>query len=206
MSIEEVVGRLKVHEDKLRGYEDKEEEKHLLLTHEEWLARTKKNDVVDSFFSSTRGLGSHNKENRGHGRGGRGGHDNTSQTHDNPSSWKDKSMISVNLGGKYGDYAVECPKKKRDEEENLTLIQDQEPVLMLAEKMPNLFMLNEEKVLANLLTKGEDRVETNMWYFGNEASNHMIGDRTKFKELDKKLIGNVKFGDGSRSILSIQGK
>ena len=32
------------------GYEDKEEEKHLLLTHEEWLARTKKNDVVDSFF------------------------------------------------------------------------------------------------------------------------------------------------------------
>ena len=35
MSVEEVVGCLKVHEERLRGYEDKEEEKYLLLTHEE---------------------------------------------------------------------------------------------------------------------------------------------------------------------------
>ncbi|XP_022955161.1 inositol transporter 4-like isoform X3 [Cucurbita moschata] len=98
MSVEEVVGRLKVHEERLRGYEDKEEEKHLLLTHEEWLARTKKNDVADSFFSSTRGRDSHNNENkgrersRGHGRGrgGRGGRGNTSQTYDNVNPWKDK--------------------------------------------------------------------------------------------------------------------
>ena len=34
MSVEEVVGRLNVHKERLRGYEDKEEEKHLLLTHE----------------------------------------------------------------------------------------------------------------------------------------------------------------------------
>lgn len=35
------------------------------------------------------------------------------------------------------------------------------PALMLAEKMLNLLMLNEKKVMASLLTKGEDRVETN---------------------------------------------
>ena len=35
-------------------------------------------------------------------------------------------------------------------------MQDQEPTLMLAEKMSNLLMLNEEKVMENLLTKGED--------------------------------------------------
>ena len=50
MSVEEVVGRLKVHEERLRGYEDKEKEKHLWLTHEEWLARTKKNDATNFFF------------------------------------------------------------------------------------------------------------------------------------------------------------
>ena len=72
-------------------YEDKKEEKHLLLTYVEWLAQTKRNDVVDSSFPSTRGCGSHNKKNKGHGRGrrhgcergGKGGRDNSSQTHDN---------------------------------------------------------------------------------------------------------------------------
>ena len=58
--------------------------------------------------------------------------------------------------------------------------------------------------MANLLSKGEDRVETNMWYLDNGARNHMTGDRTKFKDLDEKLIGNEKFGDGS--IVLIQSK
>ena len=90
------------------------------------------------------------------------------------------------------------------QEANLTLTQDQEPALILVKKMPNLLMLNEEKVMMNFLTKREDRIETNMWYLDNGASNHMIGDQTKFKELDEKLIGNVKFGDGS--IVPIQDK
>ena len=59
---------------------------------------------------------------------------------------------------------------------------------MLTEKM-----LNEEKVMANLLTKGEDWVETTMWYLDNRANNYMTRDRTKFKELDEKLIRNMKF-------------
>ena len=43
-----------------------------------------------------------------------------------------------------------------------------------------------------------------MWYLDNGANNHMIEDRTKFKALDEKLIGNVIFSDGS--IVPIQGK
>ena len=79
-----VVGCLKVHEERLRGYEDKEEEKHLLLAHEEWICMNKKNDAADSSFLSTRERDNHNKENRGRGRGrghgrgrgGKGGYDN----------------------------------------------------------------------------------------------------------------------------------
>ena len=63
-------------------------------------------------------------------------------------------MIKCYSCGKYAHYAVECRKKKQDEEANLTLTQDQEPALMLA--MPNLLMLNEEMIMVNLLTKGED--------------------------------------------------
>ena len=43
-----------------------------------------------------------------------------------------------------------------------------------------------------------------MWYLGNRASNHMIGDRAKFKELDEKFIGNMKLCD--ESIVPSQGK
>ena len=75
---------------------------------------------------------------------------------------------------------------------------------MLVKKMPNPLMLNEEKVMANLLTKEEDRVEANMCYLDNEVSNHMTRDWTKLKEVDEKLIENVNFGDGS--IVSIQDK
>ena len=81
MSVEEVVGRLKIHEERLRGYEDKEEEKYLLLT------RTRKKDADDSSFSGTRRRESPNKENGGRGcgrrHGGKEGHDNTSQIHVN---------------------------------------------------------------------------------------------------------------------------
>ena len=43
-----------------------------------------------------------------------------------------------------------------------------------------------------------------MWYLDNGANNHMVRDRTKFKELDEKLIENVKFDDGS--IVPVQEK
>ena len=135
-------------------------------------------------FSGTYGHDDYNKKSksRGHGsshgcrHGGRGGRDNTSQIHDNVNSWKDKSMIMCYSCGKYEHYAVECCKKKCDEEANLTFTHDQEPTLMLAEKMSYLLMLNEEKVMVNLITKGENQVETNMWFLDNGASNHMTGD------------------------------
>lgn len=43
-----------------------------------------------------------------------------------------------------------------------------------------------------------------MWYLDNGASNHMNGQRTKFRELDNSMTGEVKFGDGS--MVDIKGK
>ena len=61
MLVEEVVACLKFHEERFHSYEDKEEEKYLLITHEEWLVRTKKNDATDSSFLDSSGHGNHNK-------------------------------------------------------------------------------------------------------------------------------------------------
>ena len=124
--------------------------------------------------------------------------------HENANPRKDKSMIKCYSCRKYGHYAAQCRNKERDEEANLMFSKDEEPTLMLAEKMPNLLILKEEKVIANPFIDIEDQVETNMWYLDNGVSNHMTGDQAKFKELDEKFIGNVKLCDGS--IVPIQGK
>ena len=109
MSVEEAVGCLKIHDKRLCGYDDREVEQHRLLTHEKWLARTKKKDVVDSSFSGMKVHGGHNKKSRGCGRGrghdngrsGKEGRDNTSQIHNIVNSWKDKSMIKCYACEKY---------------------------------------------------------------------------------------------------------
>ncbi|KAL8116443.1 hypothetical protein AgCh_022803 [Apium graveolens] len=41
------------------------------------------------------------------------------------------------------------------------------------------------------------KVERNLWYLDNGASNHMTGLRSKFNELDERVTRQVKFGDGS---------
>ena len=88
----------------------------------------------------------HKEEHRGRGRGrGRGGRcDNTSQIHDNVNPYKDKSMIKCYSCGKYGHYTAECHNKEHDEEVNLMFTNDEEPILKLAEKMRNLFLLAEK--------------------------------------------------------------
>ena len=57
MSIEEVIGRPKVLEERLRGYNDREEEKHFLLTHEEWLVRRERcNKLFRDMATTTRNV------------------------------------------------------------------------------------------------------------------------------------------------------
>ena len=114
-------------------------------------------------------------------RGGRGGHDNTSQIHENFNPRKDKSMIKCYSCAKYGHYAAEYRNKECDEEANLMFTDNEEPTLMLDEKMSNQLMLNEEKVMTNPFIDGEDQMKTSMWYLNNGVSNHMTENRAKFK-------------------------
>lgn len=106
MSFEEVVGRLKAHEERIRGHVEVEEKK-LLLTHQEWTERSKKQSHDQSRSSNKNNRGnSNNYRGRGRGRGrggGRGGgyrggqgrgsnnqqRENTHGTNDN----RDKSKI-----------------------------------------------------------------------------------------------------------------
>lgn len=38
---------------------------------------------------------------------------------------------------------------------------------------------------------------SDVWYFDNGASNHMSGERSKFRDLDQSFQGHMKFENGS---------
>lgn len=46
--------------------------------------------------------------------------------------------------------------------------------------------------------------ESDKWYLDTGASNHMTGSIEKFTELDKTIVGAVRFGDGS--VVEIAGR
>ncbi|XP_074336117.1 uncharacterized protein LOC141673281 [Apium graveolens] len=161
MTIEETMGSLKIHEERLCGQsesnigqlllteeewlrKDKEKGK-LLLTREEWMRRSNRGNTDSSQrFRS---------DNRARDNGGRGGRDRT-------------RVRCFNCSG-YGHYATECRKPRRDkelkEEVNFTKIQDDEPALLLLEKEEQAMLLNEEKIVPKLnKNKAENYTESNV--------------------------------------------
>lgn len=114
---------------------------------------------------------------------------------------------------RYGHYVAECRKPRREQskgqktEVNLTQASDNEPALLFTECGEDeraVVKLNEEKIRPVGGASHGGRDEVNTWYLDNGASNHMTGDRSRFKTLDEKIAGKVKFGDGST--VNIEGK
>ncbi|XP_074378660.1 uncharacterized protein LOC141720209 [Apium graveolens] len=201
MSVEEAVGSLKAHEERVKGQTEDgggqllltEEEwskregadGKLLLTRDEWIKRNNKGDIDGSPSQRFRG--------RNSGRVGR-----------------DKSRLRCYNCSVYGHYAAECkkPRKERDQqhEMNMNQVENDGPALLLTEHREtkeDLMLVNERKVVPKLKQSSE-QVESNLWYLDNGASNHMTGQRSKFKELNENVTGQVRFGDGST--VDIKGK
>lgn len=130
MSMEEAIGSLKAHEERMKGtteqtggqlllteeewqkYENSEGK--LLFTREEWLKRNNKGGTETS-GSRTR------VDNRGRDR------------------VCDKSRIRCFNFQAYGHFAADCQKPKRDKESkqvvNMAQVEDDEPTLLLTEKV-----------------------------------------------------------------------
>ena len=199
MTVEETMGYLKAHEERLRGQVESSGSQ-LLLTEEEWLKKEKEEGKLlltrDEWIKRSNKSGT---EQRTRGR-------------DNGRVGRDKSRIRCFNCNILGHYAAECRKPRRDkeskEEVNIAQIPDDEPALLLTEcegENEDMVLVNEERVAPKLSKTGsEKQVESNMWYLDNGASNHMTGQRSKFKDLDEKITGQVKFGDGS--VVHIKGR
>ncbi|XP_074352038.1 uncharacterized protein LOC141691198 [Apium graveolens] len=193
MSVEEVVGSLKGHEERVKRVTETIQGQ-LLLKEEEW--RKKENSEGQLLLTRDEWLRRTSKE--------RGQTNNTRVR-------GDRSKVRCFNCQAYGHFTSKCRKPRRDrevqKEANLTLIQEDEPALVIAEvghKKIVSMLLKEDSVVPKLRTSNEERRESQVWYLDNGTDNHITGAREKFKDLDERVTGKVRFGDGS--IVNIMGK
>lgn len=195
MSVEEVLGSLRAHEERLHGQVENNEGQQLLLTADEWLKR--ENNEEKLLLTREEWLKRSSKLTQP------GASDY--RTRDNRSV-RDRSQLKCFNCNGYGHFAAECRKPRRARpqraEVNLSQMNDEEPALLMAlceNGAENVISFTEDKK-----TNSVRETQENTWYLDNGASNHMTGHREKFEKLDKAVKGEVKFGDGS--LVKIEGK
>ncbi|GJX46176.1 zinc finger, CCHC-type containing protein [Tanacetum coccineum] len=110
---------------------------------------------------------------------------------------KDSSKVKCYNCNKFGHVRRNCKLKDKGQEQSNLVQEDVEPTLLMAvqgkrDKAEEIF-LNEKEIEP----KRYISTDKNLWYLDNGASNHMTGVRTHFKEVDEKISGRVRFGDGS---------
>lgn len=217
---EDMVGRLKAYEERIKEEEKEEDTSKLLYTNYDH------QESQDSGYGRGRGRGGRlNSRGRGRGRW------------NNRTDWKDgrdTSKVVCFRCDKSGHYAYNCPDRllklqetqendnesthqaeelminevvqdnvEHDEVVHDEVVHDNESTLETEELMMNeIVYLNEENVSPSKLETYTDG--DNMWYLDNGASNHMSGRREFFEKLDEGVTGKVRFGDDSR--IDIKGK
>ena len=214
MSLEELVGSLQAHEQKLYRDDDKTPE-HALQTK---LSLNDKRHEQGGTFQRGRGRDSRNSNSRGRsGRGQyRGGQQNHGQQNyvqrggGQPQQQQsqqgggrgyrgagrgrrggfynrpnvDKSNIQCYNCYKYGHYSNECRGKQAINQVGETS--------NYADKDP----VAEDSL--SLMAHSSNREDHGIWYLDSGASNHMAGTRQLFTDLDENIKGEISFGDLSK--------
>nr|GEV32939.1 hypothetical protein [Tanacetum cinerariifolium] len=150
-----------------------------------------------------------NHGGRGHGRSGSYHQREGSQ---GASGSQDKSRVQCYNCQEYGHYAGEYKNPRREHNHENNLIRehhDAEPALLLSTFKSNgdggRVLLNEENVTPQLRTHGAAPNESHVGYLDTGASNHMAGDKYKFKNLNEMVQGYMNFGNEIKVIIKGKG-
>lgn len=151
MSVEEIIGSLKAHEERLRGQVENTGGQ-LLLTEEEWL---KKESTEGQLLFTREEWIKRKKDGTEQSQGLRYRGNSSNQ------GGRDKSKVRCFNCRLIGHYAAECRRPRRDKEPkpevNLTQIQDDEPALLVAER----------EIVPKLSNDTRNCYESNLWYLDN---------------------------------------
>ena len=183
MTVEEVLGSLRVHESRLIETDNREEEQALLTK------ASKMSKKIDQGQTS-RGRGRYGQRGRGRGRGrGRRQKEENDEGEKKPF---DKSKIKCYNCQNMGHFADEChgEKKKKGKDEKANLVEE-------SEEESTLMIVSDSEFSERLLQGNGDDVNCDLWYLDTGASSHMTCIKLFFHSIDKDKIGNVNFGDGS---------
>lgn len=198
MTIDQLMGSLQAHEEKLKKRRGKEPLEQALYSKVSFKEREK-----NFLHGKEQGRGRGTFRGRGgfQGRGrGRGREDVNKEDENQWSSYRrgrGRSFQSQRGGKpqtqcyncrKYGHYANECTSSRQVEEKaNLVEVEDGDELTLLMAR-------HDEQ---------EERIEP--WHIDSAASNHMTGEEDLFVEMEESK-GNVTFGDESKAPVKGKGK
>ncbi|WVZ93228.1 hypothetical protein U9M48_039226 [Paspalum notatum var. saurae] len=169
-----------------------------------------------ALFGGNSGGATGDKKKRGKPRRGRGGSTKSGDARDDDNKVAPDRRPNC---GKKGHWAKDCRSKKKaaqahvaegDEEDTTPLMAT--TVISVGEAapaavdpgapVPHRVRLLEAKFVPRL-DAPEER-DDSRWILDTGASNHMTGVRSLFSELDRRITGSVRFGDGST--VAIEGR
>nr|GEU51461.1 zinc finger, CCHC-type [Tanacetum cinerariifolium] len=198
MTLEEAIGRLKTYEERIKYKKGKQ------MDNQEKLMFTRHGNKRKYFRG--RGRGKHRfSQGRNHENFKEENKDEeTSHKNFNTNNFKksnyDTRKLQCYKCKKIGHISPKCPQRTKPYEQSNLVEEDLEPTLLMA-------ILEDEEQKVSLHEEDVGYKETNkdsLWYLDNGASNHMTGVREYFKELNEKVSGKVRLGDGS--YIEIKGK
>nr|GEZ74444.1 zinc finger, CCHC-type [Tanacetum cinerariifolium] len=202
MSLEEAIDRLKAYEKRIKFKKWKQ------VNDQEKLMSTRHDNRGKNF----RGRGrrkykfSHNNNHEKFREEKKNG-DTSSKKVDKDNFRKsraDHSKLTCYQYNNIGHIAPNFQKRTKTHERSNLVEEELEPTILMAILDNEREVVNQEVSLHEEDVGYKETTKDSQWYLDNGASNHMTGMRDHFENLDEKVSGRVKFGDGP--YLEIKGK